>query len=232
MAPEVIMGQRYSYPADIWSVGATVVEMLEGIPPYGDFPVMRAIVEIGNAGWAGFRRDTVCSAELRELVGMCMVPAPGGRADLGQLLMHPFVRRAPDLDRQAVLAPLLNKEIDFEQLLQGSAPKKPAEEPRKPPPDERHVVFADIPPPAEPDPEPAPQESAAEEEPPPPEWRLDPGYANAIIAAACAGLFALAYLVARASGPGGLGALAVVALGLAVLVTGKREYADTFRKWM
>jgi serine/threonine protein kinase len=242
MAPEVIMGQRYSYPADVWSVGATVVEMLEGLPPYGDFPVMRAIVEIGNSGWSGFRKGTICSRELQEFVEMCMVPAPEDRADLRKLLMHPFVRRAPELDRQAVLAPLLNKEIDFQKLLQGPVSKQSATDEKEAAEEKgqkRRVVFTDLPPPEPPAAEIEPVVEAAEvveapEEVPvsTPEWRLDPGYGNAILAGFSVLFFIIAYVVKRSLGTVGFSTLTGVVLGVVLLVTGNPSYADTFRRWM
>ncbi len=46
MAPELILGEPYTTPVDIWSLGATIVEMADGAPSYADkssLTVMRLI---------------------------------------------------------------------------------------------------------------------------------------------------------------------------------------------
>lgn len=34
MSPEIINRTGHSLPADIWSIGCIIIEMLEGVPPY------------------------------------------------------------------------------------------------------------------------------------------------------------------------------------------------------
>src|SRR3990167_7613339 len=51
MAPEVIHGNSKSYgrKADIWSVGAGVIEMTTGKPPFYDLPPLTALFKLGSS---------------------------------------------------------------------------------------------------------------------------------------------------------------------------------------
>eukprot|EP01103_Thecamoeba_quadrilineata_P017998 TRINITY_DN662_c0_g2_i1.p1 TRINITY_DN662_c0_g2~~TRINITY_DN662_c0_g2_i1.p1 ORF type:complete len:935 (-),score=258.75 TRINITY_DN662_c0_g2_i1:185-2989(-) len=48
-APEVINAESYSYLADIWSVGCSVIEMLSGKPPYGEFNAVTALFKMAES---------------------------------------------------------------------------------------------------------------------------------------------------------------------------------------
>jgi serum/glucocorticoid-regulated kinase 2 len=37
MAPEVVSRDGHSYPADIWSLGCLLIEMLNGVPPWSNY---------------------------------------------------------------------------------------------------------------------------------------------------------------------------------------------------
>lgn len=61
MAPEVILGQEYGAEADVWSLGATVLEVMNGRPPWYDLGPVRTRLP-SRSGRADFMpRQSVCA---------------------------------------------------------------------------------------------------------------------------------------------------------------------------
>ncbi|OHS94827.1 Serine/threonine-protein kinase pakH [Tritrichomonas foetus] len=115
MAPEVINGMKYSFPADIWSVGATAIELFEGAPPYSEFPIMRAMVLIATEGFCGFRQKSKPTPDFVDFVKKCMNKDPNLRATIPELLKHPFMKDVDNFDRQVLFKDLLEREIIYKE---------------------------------------------------------------------------------------------------------------------
>ncbi|XP_041016336.1 mitogen-activated protein kinase kinase kinase 1 [Juglans microcarpa x Juglans regia] len=93
MAPEVVnrRNQGYGLPADIWSLGCTVLEMLTRRIPYSDWEPMAALFKIGK-GEPPPVPDSL-STDARHFILQCLQAKPDRRPTAAQLLDHPFVKR-------------------------------------------------------------------------------------------------------------------------------------------
>ena len=111
MAPEVINGTGYSFPADIWSVGITAIELAEGAPPYIELPPTRAMLEIANYGFPGFRYPEMHSNDFLDFVNNCVKKKPEDRFTIQQLLNHPFITRSKIIPRQFIMKELIECQI-------------------------------------------------------------------------------------------------------------------------
>ena len=116
MAPEVITGTPYSFPADIWSVGATAVELAEGAPPYCELEPLRAMVQISTNGFPGFRSPQSLTRNFKDFISHTMCKDPSKRSGINDLLKHPFIAQVESLDRDEVLKPLTSTEIEPDKL--------------------------------------------------------------------------------------------------------------------
>ncbi|KAE8714351.1 Mitogen-activated protein kinase kinase kinase 1 [Hibiscus syriacus] len=93
MAPEVInqKGQGYGIPADIWSLGCTVLEMLTRQIPYHQLECMQALYRIGR-GEPPPVPDSL-SKDARDFIMQCIQVKPDARPTAAKLLEHQFVKR-------------------------------------------------------------------------------------------------------------------------------------------
>ena len=96
MAPEVIRQSGHGRKADIWSVGATVIEMLTAKHPWPNLPRnLSALFHIATSDSPPplpKALQSTLSAELIDFVyNCCLCMDPGERMPASELLSHPFL---------------------------------------------------------------------------------------------------------------------------------------------
>ena len=73
MAPELIRHMPNKESVDIWSLGITVLEMAEGVPPYSDInDGMKAMLKIVMEGAPALQEPSQWSEQFNDFVG-CML---------------------------------------------------------------------------------------------------------------------------------------------------------------
>ncbi|XP_021898528.1 mitogen-activated protein kinase kinase kinase 1-like [Carica papaya] len=90
---DVVNGKNHGYglPADIWSLGCTVLEMLTRQMPYLDLDWVQAFFRIGKGEPPHVPHSL--SRDARDFILKCLQVNPACRPTASQLLDHPFVKR-------------------------------------------------------------------------------------------------------------------------------------------
>ncbi|KAL1953256.1 hypothetical protein VTO42DRAFT_3344 [Malbranchea cinnamomea] len=96
MAPEVIELSGATTASDIWSLGSTVIELLEGKPPYYKFQPMQALFRIVNDDHPPLPQGA--SPAVKDFLMQCFQKDPNLRVSARKLLKHPWIVSATRSD--------------------------------------------------------------------------------------------------------------------------------------
>jgi hypothetical protein len=91
MAPELIRGHDYGQKVDIWSLGIMLREMIEGEPPYMEFPPLRALFLITTKGIPPLNEESKYSPHLVRFYSKCLEKEVEKRPIAEDLLLDPFM---------------------------------------------------------------------------------------------------------------------------------------------
>eukprot|EP01062_Namystynia_karyoxenos_P039512 TRINITY_DN286_c2_g5_i1.p1 TRINITY_DN286_c2_g5~~TRINITY_DN286_c2_g5_i1.p1 ORF type:complete len:1249 (+),score=229.31 TRINITY_DN286_c2_g5_i1:197-3943(+) len=94
MAPEVITEEGHGPPADVWSVGCTVIEMLTGRPPYSGMNQMSAMHQIAQ----GVRPNTgdAIGESAQKLINACLIREKAARPKAREILQFEWIKEQTD----------------------------------------------------------------------------------------------------------------------------------------
>lgn len=96
MAPEVIELSGATTASDIWSLGCTVIELLDGKPPYHKLQPMPALFRIVNDDHPPLPEGA--SPAVRDFLMQCFQKDPNLRVSARKLLKHPWILSAKRSD--------------------------------------------------------------------------------------------------------------------------------------
>lgn len=97
MAPEVIELAGATTASDIWSLGCTVIELLDGKPPYHKLQPMPALFRIVNDDHPPLPEGA--SPAVRDFLMQCFQKDPNLRVSARKLLKHPWIVSARRSDQ-------------------------------------------------------------------------------------------------------------------------------------
>lgn len=92
MAPEILQELKYSYSADIWSVGITAIELAEGKPPLYHIRPTEALFYIIQSPPPTLSNPDQFSEEMNDFISQCLQKSPNDRATAYALLRHSFIK--------------------------------------------------------------------------------------------------------------------------------------------
>jgi len=150
MAPEVIRQTGHGTPADIWSLGSTVIEMVTGKPPFIHLGTNYAVMYAVGTGTGDMDLPTGLSAAGEAFLRACLARDPAKRWTARQLADHPWLQTPQGAGSPPAMAAAPSHPA--------APPKAVADVPARPYSDDAEALLEEpCPPPAPPDPPSAPR---------------------------------------------------------------------------
>ncbi|XP_041979804.1 neither inactivation nor afterpotential protein C isoform X2 [Aricia agestis] len=118
MAPEMItIGEEgYGNRSDVWAIGISTIEMVDGKGPFEDMHPTGAIFQIQRNPPPSVLKPSMSSNDLNDFVSECLSKNPEYRPFMMELEEHPFIQTVPENDfhlsteLKMLAAELMNKE--------------------------------------------------------------------------------------------------------------------------
>lgn len=92
LAPEIIIHRMATPKSDIWSLGATVIEMLSGRPPFSNRGPLSACHAVGSG--CKIEYPEWISSECKKFLDLCFQYDPARRARARTLNKHPWIKHS------------------------------------------------------------------------------------------------------------------------------------------
>ena len=112
MSPQVVLNEKYDTKTDIWSLGITCVELVEGEPPNSDLKPGKVMELIANnpPKVEDIIKEEEHTDEFINFVSLCLETDPSKRPTALQLIKHPFITKLAQ--GREYLAKLIKNNID------------------------------------------------------------------------------------------------------------------------